>query len=379
MLPELMVTSSELEPTAKEAILALTQRTKLATPPAPLSDQSLTLVATAPAPTAPIQVPEDASIIRIPTQFSGPSAANRETVHRAETLSEPKPTTLFSLASDATNTLRGLGILDLSLDPPVAEIVIDPTVLDPTGWAQVLFDELALNCLRIRKLNYQAQASELQATPDPQVESTTTTSRAAATSTGQIALAVWDHGANTPIGILAQANGWSIQRSLVIMTTELTGRLPTRELPPGWQIRTFDRTIDEPGWLELNQAAFTDLPDQGSWGLSDLRARYTEPWFDSNDFLVLTDSQGAVRGTHWTKRSGLLGEIYVLAVAPDLTGKGLGTALTNAGLNQLFANGATAVQLYVDASNHSALQVYRNTGFVELARDTQYLALLGHA
>lgn len=261
---------------------------------------------------------------------------------------------LFILARDETGQLRAAGVVDLRLDPPVAEFIADPEADNQVDWIQLVFDELANN------------------PPTPSI-------------------VTWDHGADTAIGQLAQARGWPISRSLVIMESPLDEQVAhpshahdhsqASEQPPvpdGCQLRPFNPDTDETAWLELNRNAFVDLPDQAAWTLDDLRARYDEPWFDPDGFLVLANSSGKLLGAHWTKREGDDGEVYVLAVAPDSAGQGLGALLTHAGLNHLASSGATKVHLYVDATNTKALALYRKLGFAELARDTQYLAGLGH-
>lgn len=249
---------------------------------------------------------------------------------------------IFVRAYDENGSLRAAGIVDVRMDPPVAEFIADLTLDDSVDWVQLVFDELA-NTL-----------------PAPSV-------------------ATWDHGVNTPVGHLAQARDWPVARQLVIMGRSLDDAASEQVLAPaGWQLRTFNPEVDEKAWLELNRQAFAQLPDQAAWTLDDLRARYQENWFNKDGFLILTDQDGDLRGAHWTKREGELGEVYVLAVAPGSEGQGLGSLLTNAGLRQLANEGATQVQLYVDAKNTTALALYRKIGFTELARDTQYLAGLGH-
>ena len=256
-------------------------------------------------------------------------------------VSSSEPTATFIVASNEASQVRGFVIADQRLDPPVVELVVDRNLADPTTWAQALFDELA-----------------------SQVASP--------------ALTVWDHGTDSAVGQLANARAWAIERALVIMESPLTSKSPA-EPPAGWQLRAFDPATDESGWLELNRSAFVDLPDQSAWTMDDLQARYNEPWFNPAGFLVLADTTGRIRGTHWTKQVGEVGEVYVLAVDPELEGQGIGALLTTAGLNQLTRDGATKVQLYVDASNTKAQNLYRKLGFTDLARDTQYLAVLGHA
>ena len=58
-----------------------------------------------------------------------------------------------------------------------------------------------------------------------------------------------------------------------------------------------------------------------------------------------------------------LGEIYIIAVHPDFAGKGLGSALTVAGLQHLHLVGTPMGMLYVDAENLRAVTMYSQLGF----------------
>ena len=64
-----------------------------------------------------------------------------------------------------------------------------------------------------------------------------------------------------------------------------------------------------------------------------------------------------------TESVPILGEIYVVAVDPQFAGRGLGRALTVAGLQHLNAFGAKIGMLYVDAENTPAVSMYNALGF----------------
>jgi mycothiol synthase len=72
-------------------------------------------------------------------------------------------------------------------------------------------------------------------------------------------------------------------------------------------------------------------------------------------------------GFCWTKvhleTSPVLGEIYVIAVHPRFGGKGIGRALTIAGLSFLHRAGISTGMLHVDADNERAVQMYKSLGF----------------
>ncbi|MBA3523913.1 MAG: GNAT family N-acetyltransferase, partial [Geodermatophilaceae bacterium] len=116
-----------------------------------------------------------------------------------------------------------------------------------------------------------------------------------------------------------------------------------------------------------------------------------EPWFDPADFLLavtgLDVGQGdeaqsdgeSVLGFHWTKvhpdagKDGApIGEVYVLGVDPDAQGRGLGPALTLAGLQLLGKRGLRQVMLYAEESNGGAVRLYERLGFTRWAVDVTY-------
>jgi mycothiol synthase len=141
-----------------------------------------------------------------------------------------------------------------------------------------------------------------------------------------------------------------------------TRPLTTRPFVPG---------KDDEAWLRVNNRAFAEHPEQGSWTLSQLHERLAAEWVDLDGFLVADDpddpdGKGLI-GFCWTKihrnRSPVLGEIYVIGVDPAHHGGGLGRALTVAGLNSMAERGVHIGMLYTDASNHAAVALYDRLGF----------------
>lgn len=139
------------------------------------------------------------------------------------------------------------------------------------------------------------------------------------------------------------------------------------------RVRPFRVGHDEEPWLEVNRRAFAGHPEQGAWTLEDLARREREAWFDPAGFL-LHEVDGRLAAFCWTKvhREPPLGEIYVIGVDPDFQGRGLGRALTLAGLGHLAARGVPTAMLYVEATNAPALALYRSLGFVEHHREVRY-------
>ncbi|RZU50512.1 mycothiol synthase [Krasilnikovia cinnamomea] len=191
-------------------------------------------------------------------------------------------------------------------------------------------------------------------------------------------LSVWAHGDGAAARTFAEGAGFARARVLWQMRRPLTEPLPDVPLPAGVTVRHFRPGFDDAGWLRLNARAFADHPEQGRWTETDLRLRMAEPWFDPEGFLLAVDVADTLLGFHWTKvhpaRGDVprMGEIYVLGVDPGGHRRGLGAALSLAGLQHLAQRGVRDALLYVDESNSAAVALYQRLGFTVFAADVSY-------
>jgi mycothiol synthase len=171
------------------------------------------------------------------------------------------------------------------------------------------------------------------------------------------------------------ARGWHVARTVL----RLARPLPAPE-PPATDlvIRPFNVGVDEATWVASNNAAFAGHPVQSTLTVERVQAKERAAWFDRDGFLMFWEQEALVASC-WTKmrrvRERAVGEIYVIFVAPEAQGRGLGRLAVLAGLAYLASQGATSAELYVEGNNAPALGMYRSMGFdtdasvVELRRD----------
>ncbi len=197
-------------------------------------------------------------------------------------------------------------------------------------------------------------------------------------------LRLWAHGEHPAAAALAASLGFHRDRILWQLRRSLYAPLPAPQLPPDVTIRTFVVGRDEERWIEVNNRAFAEHPDQGHWSVEELRLREREPWFDPAGFFLAERGAGAAAelvGFHWTKVHGAddghghqpIGEVYVVGVDPSAQGQGLGPALTLVGLRYLRSRGLSSALLYVDDTNSGAIKVYERLGFTRWDVDVSYV------
>jgi mycothiol synthase len=198
------------------------------------------------------------------------------------------------------------------------------------------------------------------------------------TAAGPTARQFWAHGDEEAARAFAGKAGFTRSRVLWQMRRPLAD-LPDVPLPDGVKVRTFVPGADDEAWLGVNSRAFSHHPEQGRWTADDLRLRFAEPWFDPAGFLLAVDpADDRLLGFHWTKvhppegDEPAIGEIYVLGVDPGGHRRGLGAALSIAGLRHLAGLGLSDALLYVDESNEAAVALYRRLGFDIYSTDVMY-------
>jgi len=202
-------------------------------------------------------------------------------------------------------------------------------------------------------------------------------------------LRLWSHGSHPAAAALAAQRGFRRTRVLWQMRRSLLADLPEPALPDGITLRTFEVGRDEEQWVAVNNAAFRDHPDQGTWTVEDVRLREAEDWFDAAGFFLAERGHELV-AFHWTKVHGAvhhahggeehrhdhdhaaIGEVYVVGVSPTAQGQGLGPTLTAIGLRHLRDLGIDEAMLYVDEVNTNAIGVYERLGFTRWDTDVCY-------
>ncbi|WP_185174239.1 mycothiol synthase [Rothia nasimurium] len=210
-------------------------------------------------------------------------------------------------------------------------------------------------------------------------------------------LRAWIHGGSDTSSPALQAAthladklGWRSTRELYKLGLALTDEARAsvraaaqdRPLPPGLTLTTYTPDLAE-AWVQVNTQAFAHHPEQGRLTLDDLAARTDSDWFRAEGFFLAVEKDGQLAGFHWTKiptgqGERPEGEVYAVGIAPTWQGKGLGKALTLAGMAYLA--GATdesgtpldRIVLYVDADNTDAVALYCSLSFTPLTIDRQY-------
>ncbi len=171
--------------------------------------------------------------------------------------------------------------------------------------------------------------------------------------------------------------GLSEIRRMVHLIRSLPPDEATR-VPRAFEISLFRPHLDIEGLLEVNNAAFAGHPDNASWTQSTVRDRMEREWFDVNG-VFLARERGRVVGVCWTKlHPNQVGEIYVIAIHPEVQGRSLATGLVLTGLWDLYQRcGARTAILYTEADNERARGLYERLGFEILRTRRCFAGIVG--
>ena len=205
--------------------------------------------------------------------------------------------------------------------------------------------------------------------------------RAAVARAGGGLMFLWVHRVERADQTLAYELGFDIQRELAFMTRPLEAPPPAPTYPENIVVRPYRGEQDDDAFIAVNNAAFAGHPENGDWSVEDFAERRQRDWFEPADLLMAWRDDDLV-GFHWTKWHGHesdevpahepVGEVYVLAVHPDVHGLGLGRSLLDAGVRHLYDRGCRQAILYVDCANENAVHLYETAGFDHQYRDVCY-------
>lgn len=159
-------------------------------------------------------------------------------------------------------------------------------------------------------------------------------------------------------------------RRLHLMTIDLPVAiepLPSRPLDP-------NDPADLAAVVRVNNAAFGDHPDQSGMTQDSVLVKLAGPGHTAEG-VRLAEIDGRINGFCWTQihhRRGL-GEISVIGLHPDVHGRGLGAAMTAAGLAWLHRQGLHQAILYVESANLTATRSYARLGFTVTHDDVSWM------
>lgn len=176
---------------------------------------------------------------------------------------------------------------------------------------------------------------------------------------------IWMHGSTDERSAIFESMGRTSDRALLQMR---------RPLPaPATDLETTALTNDDVAdFIAVNNRAFDWHPEQSGLTLDSFERDRAEAWFRSDGFRVHR-IDGQLAAFCWTKihtTPESLGEIYVIAVDPQFHGRGLGKAMTLAGLDWLAKQQLPTAMLYVESDNEAAVATYRSIGFETHRTDT---------
>jgi len=161
-------------------------------------------------------------------------------------------------------------------------------------------------------------------------------------------------------------HGFEVTQIELLMRRSTLG--PHVEPPAGISLRHAHER-DDAAWIALHQHGYSDLEDFSPLSAEDLEAERASPGF----VLTVAEIDGTVVGLcHGLLLEHDEGLINSVVVHRDVRGRGLGAALTSAGIARLASHGADRISLNVHSDKKSAIGVYRKLGFIEYDRMLRY-------
>ena len=122
----------------------------------------------------------------------------------------------------------------------------------------------------------------------------------------------------------------------------------------------FGEPADTPALVPLINAAF--LPEQVAIEGDRINAEKLQPFFNKGRFLVLEDQQG-LAGCVYAEVRGDRGYIGLLALRPELKGRGLGRVLMSRAEAFLSAAGCHVADLRTISARDDLVPMYEHLGY----------------
>ena len=127
-------------------------------------------------------------------------------------------------------------------------------------------------------------------------------------------------------------------------------------------------------WRRVRFGAFDWHPDQNNWTTDDLERALAQSWVRFEHILVCEDA-GQMTGFCWMKfhQSDVrTGEIFLIAIDPARSHERIGQRLACTALTTMVEEGAERAELWCEADNQPALNLYDRLGFSVVATDVAY-------
>jgi GNAT superfamily N-acetyltransferase len=134
---------------------------------------------------------------------------------------------------------------------------------------------------------------------------------------------------------------------------------------PEFRVR-FGEIADTPSLVSLINIAF--LPEQVAIDGDRISAERLQPYFKAGKFLILENEQG-LAGCVYAELRGARGYIGLLALRPELKGRGLGRKLMTSAEGYLAIAGCEAADLRTISARDDLVPMYKHLGYLEVATE----------